>query len=184
MATAGAVVALGLLLAGCSTTEDVVDDGLETLGSPVEVTLAGATVTMRVPEALGPPSGPVARTGDCPADIFSWQQIPVGSDDPGPLLFLGTTTQACPEAQAQNGSFPTWAADSDVPTGAVPVDTGVGPGQRFELDYTQCTNECYSRTYSVAFIPVGGELGSMWVQWSGIPAATAQQMVDSLRLRG
>lgn len=71
-----------------------------------------------------------------------------------------------------------------MPAEAKTVDTGLGPGHQFEHDYTQCTNECYSRTYTVVFVPVAGRLGSMWVQWSGVPAATAQRMLASLQLVG
>ena len=173
----GLAVALCLGAAGC--TPQV------TFHERVRVEFRHAAFSLKVPARLG--AGRLDRdrdTGECAHEEHVWRRLPSGSSDDDELLFAGAATRGCPERQAVNGAFPTWATADDLPEDAKRVDASVGTAYRFSLRYTQCTNECYAATYRVYFIelPDGEEPHSFWLQAAHVDAKTLDQMVASIEL--
>lgn len=178
---AGLIAALCLAAAGC-TPQVTFGDGPP---KRVRVEFRDVAFSLEVPASLG--AGRLDRdavTGECAHEEHVWRRLPSDSSDDDELLFAGAATRGCPERQAVNGAFPTWATTDDLPEDAKPVDAPVGTAYRFSLRYTQCTNECYSTDYQVYFIEVsdGGEPRSFWLQAAHVDAGTLKQMVASIEL--
>ncbi len=51
---------------------------------------------------------------------------------------------------------------------------------RFSIDYTQCTNECYARTYDVVFVTLDGSEQTFWVQSTDLDIDTVVAILASL----
>lgn len=156
--------------------------------------LAGKTVSLSVPDSAGTPQ---ARTlpysATCVRDRVIWQAIPQGSRDARPLLVVATTGVAagggpapgCPKEGAVNGRFPGWGSTAEAPADAraVAAAAPIQKAVRFPVAYTQCTNECYHRTYTVTVVDfVDPAAGSLWIQSWGIPDERLDAMLASLRV--
>ncbi len=144
---------LTLATAGCAGATQVAsesqDIGLSGQTREQRISLADLSLSADVPTELGSPQ-PDHRTGDCPTSRESFgRAMPAGSTDHDPKLFFATTSEPCPDEQSVNGHFPTWASVGDLPPDREKVSVVAPrmPAYRFSIDYTQCTNECYSRTY-------------------------------------
>lgn len=177
----------GFALAACSPGEpgDPVDlTSSTTQPEPpqrVEVDFDGLSLSLEVPGRFGKGSATSRESDKCTHQQYGWGYIPSGADDDSELLFVASTTKPCPDEQAVNGRFPTWAFTGDLPDGAEPVDTALGEGHRFSLSYTQCTNECYDRTYDVVFVELPDKR-SFWIQSSDVDSDTIDAMLESVRV--
>lgn len=181
--------ALVLGIAACNIgAPAVTDDSRKLSGATQEqrVSLPGVDFAVDVPTELGSPSDDSRTGSDCPTNrvVFGGSTTPVGSRDHDPKLFFGATTHACPGARSLNGSFPTWASVRDLPQDRVQlaVHEPVASAYRFRLDYTQCTNECYDRTYDVVFVTLVGTNSTFWMQSSDLEIAAVDKILGSLRL--
>ncbi len=148
------------------------------------ISLPSAVLTVEVPIGLGSPRDD-SRTGtDCPTTRVTFGTLPSGSTDHDPNLFFGSTSHACPDEQSLNGSFPTWASVADLPHGRdeLPVAGPLEAAYRFSLPYTQCTNECFERTYDVVFVTLVGSDSTFWVQSTGLDTDAVDAIIDSLRV--
>lgn len=175
-----AAVLAGLALAAC--TSDTPSEPVEPPKPPVDVQIefAELSLSLRVPGRFGEGSLR-GRTGEeCAHEEYSWSRLPSGADDDTELLTIGTTSTPCPDEQALNGRFPTWAITDDLPADAKPVPTPSGEGHRFSFKYTQCTNECNQYDYDVMFVELPDQR-SFWIQTSGVDPQTVDEMVASVK---
>lgn len=179
------IVATGAAGCGGATQISRQDDTVRLEGGTQQrsIELGDLHLTAEVPAELGSPRAD-ERTGACPASLASFGILPVGSTDHDPRLFFGTTGQPCPETQSLNGYFPTWARVDDLPADAVelkvPVQAPLTAAYRFKLDYMQCTNECYSRTYDVVFMTLDGSEQTIWMQSTDLDEATVDAILTSI----
>ena len=174
-----------LATAGCAGATQVAsesqDIGLSGRTHEQRISLADLSLTADVPTELGSPQ-PDHRTGDCPTSRESFGTIPTGSTDHDPKLFFATTSDPCPDEQSVNGHFPTWASVGDLPPERqkVPVVAPTMTAYRFSIDYTQCTNECYARTYDVVFVTLDGSEQTFWVQSTGLDIGAVDAILESV----
>ncbi len=179
------VVALGAASCGGATQISSDDDTVRLEGQTQQqsIELGELHLTADVPTELGSPRHD-DRTGDCPVRRSSFSSIPVGSTDHDPKTFFSTTDSPCPDAQSLNGSFPTWASVDDLPADAVeldaPLQAPLKSAYEFKLDYTQCTNECYSRTYDVVFVTLDSSGQTFWMQSTDLDDAAADAILQSV----
>jgi len=179
------ILALTLTVTSCNGTAQVTSDsGTTSLGGQTQgqrFKLEDLNLTAAVPVELGRPR-PDDRTGDCPTTRQTFGTIPVGATDHDPRLFLGTTRNACPDQRSVNGSFPTWSRVGDPPPEReeVTAPAPVKAAYRFSLDYDQCTNECYSRTYDVVFVTLEGTDRTFWIQSTDVDTEVVDAILESV----
>ncbi|MBA3310103.1 MAG: hypothetical protein H0U28_08595 [Nocardioidaceae bacterium] len=187
--------ALAPVAVGCGNgaAEVAVSPPIEVSGQTQQqrISLGGAELTVEVPIGLGPPRDDSLTGTECPTTRATFGTLPSGSTDHDPKLFFGTTSRACPDERRPtepaiplNGSFPTWASVADLPPDRdeLAVDGPLEAAYRFSLPYTQCTNECYERTYDVVFVTLVGSDSTFWVQSTGLDADAVDAILDSLRV--
>ncbi len=198
----GAILVVGALLVRSAAARPD-PSGADPTGADVKLTamstlqsvqLLGKTISLQVPDSLGTPQEKtLPYSSKCVADRVVWTPIPQGSSDHRPLLVLATTGLApgggpapgCPTESALNGRFPGWGSSAEAPADArvVPVSAPIARAVRFPLTYTQCTNECYNRTYAVTVVDfLDPTAGSLWIQSWGIPEDRLDAMLASLRV--
>jgi len=179
-----AVLVCAVGVSGCGGAGQVTTDTRISLSGQTQeqrIDLADLTVTVEVPVELGS-LRPDNRAGDCPTSRESFGTIPTGSTDHDPKLFFATTSDPCPDEQSVIGHFPTWASVGDLPPERqkVPVVAPKMTAYRFSIDYTQCTNECYARTYDVVFVTLDGSEQTFWVQSTGLDIGAVDAILESV----
>jgi hypothetical protein len=165
---AGAVVALAALSA-CVPLPPADEAVLADLGTvQLEATVPGGA------ESIG-----AAAPTVCLDAAASWR-LP-GVDDPIVTFATTSATTACPEQDALNGSFPTWASPADLPQDARPVDVPAAlEAHRLALDATVCTNGCTTTVREVALLVL--EEGTVLVLSQGMSAERFDDILATIRV--
>lgn len=165
---AGAVIALSALSA-CVPLPPAEDTVLADLGTvQLEATVPGGARWI----------GAAAPTS-CLDAAASWE-LP---GDDAPIITFATTSAAtaCPEQDALNGSFPTWASAADLPPEARPIDVPAArEAHRFALDATVCTNGCTTTVRELALLTL--DEGTVLVLSQGWSAERFDELLATIRV--
>jgi len=180
-----AVISLALSISACGENGDPEPtDPLVVLSGEsgrTPVSIGGVRFSVEVPVELGDAEDQ-SREGECGYAEESFGTLPTGSDDHDPKLFFASTARPCPGQQAVNGRFPSWAHVRDLPDEAAKLDLSgpIGSAYSFTVAYTQCTNECYGRTYDVVFVTLDDGT-TFWMQSSDLDGSVTRDVLGSFR---
>lgn len=183
-----AVVTMVVAVSGCTpndgqatVTTSTQPNGLETY----QRTINGIDLTVRAPRSIGVFSPEVVSTNDCvPSSAGVGTTTLSGKDDKSAVLRFASIVKGCPDQKASNGMMPSWDNSKQLPNTAVSthIDIPGATAKQLLVDYTQCTNSCYSATYQILFVTLA-DGRAFWVTTSNLDPATRRDVIKSITVR-
>lgn len=131
------------------------------------------------------PGGAVWRGAAAPSSCLdaaaSWE-LP-GAEHPIVTIATTSVATACPEQDALNGSFPTWATPADLPADARPIEVPVASeAYRLAISATICTNSCTTTVREAALLVL--DEGPVLVLSQSVSAERFDEILATIRVVG